>query len=235
MGRRVAHHAVIGRALADLELGLDEGDDRGAGLAPERGRDRPEDESERDERHVDHRQLDRLAEGLGAQGPDVRPIVDDDARIAGDPVGELAPTDINGVDPGGAALQQNIAEPPGRRAGIEADEPGRVDPERVKGRHELVTTATHVWIGGDERDREVGIDQVAGLPVEPGGVADPRPDLGGEDQGLGSGAAVGEAAFDDELVEALTDRAGGGMTHRAIVAQPPSRRLTRPPTERPDP
>ena len=53
MDRRVADDAVIRPAPARLELGLDEGDDRSVGAGPERRRDGPEDEPERDERDVD--------------------------------------------------------------------------------------------------------------------------------------------------------------------------------------
>ena len=160
--------------------------------------------------------------------------MDDDPRIASDPVGELAPPDIDRVDPRRSALEQDVAEAPGRGSGVEADEPRRIDPERVQGRRELVPAAADVRIGFDEADRDGSVDEVAGLPVEPSGVAASGPNLAGQDQGLGTRAALGQAAFDDELVETLTAAAHGCLAHGPIVSQPPSPRLNRcRPTEGP--
>jgi hypothetical protein len=226
---RVADDAMIGAALADLELGLHESDDRATGrpgAVPEGRGDRTQHESQRDEGNVDHSEVDRLAQGLRRQVPGVQPIVDDDPRIAGDPVGELAAPDIDRVDPGRAALQQDIAEAAGRGASVEADPAGRIDPERIEGRGELATAPTDIRIPLDERDREPTVDQVARLAIGPRGVALPGPDPAGEDQRLGSGARLGQATLDEELVQALAGRSvGRRATHPGIVAQRPSPRL----------
>ena len=47
---------------------------------------------------------------------------------------ELAVADVDGDDARGAALEQHLGEPAGRRAGIQGDPPGRVDRERVERR-----------------------------------------------------------------------------------------------------
>jgi hypothetical protein len=156
--------------------------------------------------------------------------MDDDAWVAADAIGQLAPPDVDGVDPDGAALEEDIGEAAGRGAGIEADEPGRVDRERVEGRRELVAAAAHVWIGLDEADLDRGVDEIAGLPIETRRITGTGPDLAREDQCLRSGARLGQPTLDDELVEPLTGAgtASRGLAHRAIVSQPTSRRLTRP-------
>ena len=224
--RGVADDAVVGAPPAGLELRLDQGDDRGRGPGPERRGDGTKNEGQGDEGHIDDGQLDRLAEGVRRQETGVRPVVNDDPRIPGDSIGEQASPNVDRVDPGSVPLEQHVTEAPRRRSGIEADETGRIDPERVEGRGELVAPAADVRIALDEPDREIGIDQVAGLPIEPGAVAGPGPDLAREDQSLRPGAAVRQAALDDELVEALAAATSVGVAHPAIVAQPTSRRLT---------
>ena len=130
--------------------------------------------------------------------------MDDDPRVAGERVGELAPPDVDGVDAGGAALEQDVGEAAGRRADVEADEPRRVDAERVERGGELVAAAADVRVALRRPSIATsGVDEVAGLPVEPPGVARPDADLAGEDQGLGPRPGLGEAALDEELVQAL--------------------------------
>ena len=137
----------------------------------------PRTSDERDERDVDDGEVDGLAEGLAGQVPGVRPVVDDDPRVAGDRVRQLTPPDVDGVDAGRAALEQDVGEAAGRRAGVEADEPRRVDAERVERGGELVAAAADVRVALHDRDRDVRLDEVAGLPVEPPGIARPDADL----------------------------------------------------------
>jgi hypothetical protein len=220
----VSDDAVIRGALADLELGLHEGHDWRTSGAKGR-RNRPEHELEGDERHVDDGEVDGLAKGLGGQRPGVQPVMDHDPRISGDPIGELSPPDIDRVNTGRPALEEHVAEPAGRRARIQADEPGGVDRECVQGGCELVAAAADVWLSRHELDLEIGVDEIARLAVDARGVAAARPDLAGEDQGLRPRAALRKATLDDELVEPLADALRGGVAHRPIVAQRPWRRL----------
>ena len=228
MDRRIADDAAIRASPSDFELRLHEGDDAEVRAVRERRGDRAEDQPERDERDVDDGEPDSLAERRRRQVPGVESIVDDDPRIAGDTVRELPSTDVDRVDPSGVPLQQDVGEAAGRGAGVEADLSGWVDRERVEGRRELGSAATHVGLGGDELDREVRLDDVTRLPVDAGGVARSRPDPAAEDEGLGSRACVGKTPLDDELVEPLsgTGAASRRGAHRAIVAQRPSPRLT---------
>jgi hypothetical protein len=86
----------------------------------------------------------RVARG---QVPGVRPVVDDDARVAGDPVGELAPPDVDGMDPGRAALEQHVREAAGRSPGVEADEPAGSIANASRAACELVTAPADVRSG----------------------------------------------------------------------------------------
>ena len=228
MGGRVADDAAVGAAAPHLELGLDERDDRGAAVRAERRRDRTQDEPERDERDVDHREIDRLAERRRVEMAGVQAIMDDHPPVAGERSGELATPHVDGVDPGRAALEEDVGEATGRGPRVERDEARRVDPERVERGGELVAAATDVRLARDELDRRVRIDEIARLPVEPGRIAGAGPDAAGEDQRLGPGPAVGEAALDDELVETLSGSGAASRrgAHPAIVAQRPSPRLT---------
>ena len=231
MGGRIPDHAVIRRTLADLELRLDQGHDvgpRAAGSGPQRRGDGSQDEAERDERHVDDGQVDRLADEISGQRPRVRAVVDDDPGIPGDPVRKLASTDVDGVDPGRAALEQHVREAARRRARVETDEPRGVDREGVERGRELVPAATDVGLLGGQLDRQVRFHEVACLAIESRAVAVPGPDLAAEDQRLGTRPAVRETAVDEELIETLPTATDGGMAHPVIVAQPPSPRLNRP-------
>jgi hypothetical protein len=230
VNRRVANDAMIRPAPADLELRLHESDDRAAGpLSFPQGRgDRPEDQCQGDERDVDHREIDRLAQGVAGQRPGVRPVVDDDPRVPGNPVRKLAATHVDGMDPGGAPLEKDVAEATCRCADIQAHPAGRVDPEGLERCGQLVPAATDVRIPLDQADRHLAVDEITRLAIRSGGVAVTGPDLAGKDQCLGLRARLGQTTLDEELIETLAERSfGRRATHRAIVAQPSSPRLTR--------
>jgi len=134
---------------------------------------------------------------------------------------------VDRMDPRGAPLEQHVRESAGRRARVQGDQASRIDPERVERRGELVTAATHERIRLHDAQREGPVDQVAGLAIGPSAVTLARPDLAGEDQRLGPGARLGQAALDEELVETLAGGSfGSRAAHPAIVAQPSSPRLT---------
>ena len=98
MDRRVADDAVVGPAPAGLELGLDQRDDRGR-PAPSVEATGPRTSVERDERHVDRGDVDRLGQASAAvRVAGVRPLHRDDPRVAPERLGELAAADVESVD-----------------------------------------------------------------------------------------------------------------------------------------
>src|ERR1700716_4583650 len=65
---------------------------------------------------------------------------------------QLVAADIHGVDPAGAAREQDFGEPAGRSADIETDAPARVEQgiaaEMIEGGRELYAAARHVGMRG---------------------------------------------------------------------------------------
>ena len=132
MKNRIANHPTRPDApLADFELGFDQGEQ----AAPRRHK--VEGGGKRgfkaDEADVTGDQGHRLCDLVGRQITGVRPLEDDDALIFTQSPGELPVTDIDGVNPGRAARQEDISKSPGRRAEIEADPSGDIDAEVGQG------------------------------------------------------------------------------------------------------
>ena len=141
--RRVAHDAVVGAALAGLELRLDQRDDRrraGASVGATGPRTRS---SEMNETSIVARSIGSgSVAAVSVAG--VRPLHRDDARVAPERFGELAATHVESVDARRAALQQDVGEAAGRGTDVEARPSRRVDLERVERRRELVAAAADV-------------------------------------------------------------------------------------------
>ena len=184
-----------------------------------------EHESERDERHVERDQADRLWEGVRGQGPGVRPFHGDDPRILAQGFGELGAPDVEGVDALGAALQQDIGKATGRRTDVEADAAARVDLERIEGSGKLVAATRDVRVPLDEIKRRRRIEEIAGLAVPSRSVPLADTHLAGQHERLRTGARLDQAALDEELVESDAGPLRRRRAHPAIVAQRPSPRL----------
>ena len=73
----------------------------------------------------------------------VHPLVDDDARILPQFPGELAMSDIDGVNPRRAARQQHVGKAAGRGADVEGRLAIDRDPEMIEGMGELDAPARH--------------------------------------------------------------------------------------------
>ena len=84
---------------------------------------------------------------VGGQRPGVGPLHRDHPRVASERLGELSAADVERVDPGRAALEQDVGEAAGRRPDVEGDPTRRVDLERVERRGELVAAAADERIG----------------------------------------------------------------------------------------
>ena len=89
------------------------------------------------------------------EGPGVRPLHRDHARISPEWLGELAAPDVDRVDASRPALEQDVGEPAGRRADVEAHAIRRVDPERVERRRELVPAPADVRLGRGDLERRL--------------------------------------------------------------------------------
>ena len=77
----------------------------------------------------------------GSSSRALRAVEARDARVAGDPVVQLAAADVQGDDPRGAALQQAVGEAAGRGADVERVRARDVPAEPVEHRRELVAAA----------------------------------------------------------------------------------------------
>ena len=125
-------------------------------------------------------------------------------------------------------------KPPVDAPDVQADQARGIDLERVERGGELVAAAADVRLALRDRDgRVAGSSRSPGLQVRARGVALAHPDLAGEDQCLGPRPRLGEAALDEELVQALSGRLAAGVPRRSrahprIVAQPASPRITSP-------
>src|SRR4029078_4850833 len=92
----------------------------------------------------------------------------------------------HGADVRRTALKNYAGTPAGRRADIERETAGRVDPERVQRGGELVSAPADVRLRRLDDDRRGRGDEVTRLVVAPGRVALADPHLAREDQGLGA-------------------------------------------------
>ena len=106
----------------------------------------------------------------GGEPARVRPLERDDPGIRAELFGELTATHVESIDTRRTALQQHVREAAGRSADVEADEPGRVDPERVERGGQLVATPAHVRVR--LRDRRASPLHRPGRPAS--GRAGPR-------------------------------------------------------------
>ncbi len=110
---------------------------------------------------------------------------------------QLAVADVERDHARGAALEQHVGEPAGRRADVEAVEPGDVETERVERIRELVPGTRDVRRRRLDLERRVLVHLLAGLRVarhEPG-----------HHERLGLRARLGEAALDEQHVEPLAE------------------------------
>jgi hypothetical protein len=119
----------------------------------------------------------------------------------------------------GAAPQQHVGEAAGRGADVERDQAGWIEVEVIEGMGKLDAAARDIrLLVLAQLEREVGGDLLARL-VE---TAFARKDPAGEDQRLGSGAALDQPALDQQLIEPdLSARAAGSQVRRAPASDRP--------------
>jgi hypothetical protein len=218
--RRIAYHAALADlTLADLELRFDQrhqpGVRRGEG---ERRRER---QLQRDEAHIRDHHFDLLRDLGAGEAARILPLQHVHARIVAQPPVELAVADVDGKDTPGAAPQQHVGKAAGRGADVERAHAGRIEAKMVEGVGELDAATRDVrLLVLAQREREVGSDLLTRL-VE---TAFARKDPAGENQRLGSGAAQGQPALDQQLIEpGLPARAADSQLRRAPASGRPWR------------
>ena len=198
MQRRVAHDAAFPHLpLADFELRLDEGDERGARCRQRQ--DGGKNFFERDEAGVAGDEIGGLRHLFAAELAGVYAFEHDDARIVAEFPGELAAPHVHGIDLGGAALEQHVGEAARRGADVEADHALGIDGETIEAVGELQAAARRVRmrLALDLERRVVGNGRARLLQAPRSGK-----DAAGHDEGLGLGARLRQAALDEELIEA---------------------------------
>ena len=115
---------------------------------------------------------------------------------------QLPASDIDRVDELGAALQQHLREAAGGGADIEADAAARIEAEMIERRGELHPAARDVRMRRCRAQARIHRDRLRCL-AHGDVVGD---DQAGRDRGLRLGAAVEQAALDQQAIGAL---AGG--------------------------
>ena len=102
------------------------------------------DRTQRDERNVGNAEIGARVERAGLDLADVRPLHHGHARVLAQGPRDLGAPDVDRVYVLGAALQQTVGEPTGRRAHIDRATALHVDRERVEPARQLVTAARHI-------------------------------------------------------------------------------------------
>ena len=105
---------------------------------------------------------------------------------------QLVAPDVDGVNPGRPAREQNLGEPARRGADIKADEVARIDIESVEPPLELQARPRDPRMGGARLDGRLGVDQLGGLRHDDA-IGDNQSRLDG---GARLGPALEQAAFD---------------------------------------
>ena len=193
--------ALPDRLGPDLELRLDQGDQLGpsAGQA-ESSRQRL---GQADEADVGDDQVRRIGYQGGGQTAGVDALQRDHPWIAGQAGMQLAAADVDGVDPGRAALQADLGEPAGRGADVQHRAPLQRHRPQVEGADQLQGPAADIGMGGDRLDGRTPVDHVGGLGE--GAPVDAHPAR--LDGGAGLGAAVEQALFDQDDIRAFLAQA----------------------------
>ena len=98
-------------------------------------------EPQGNERKIRDGELDRAAERVRGQGAHIGAFHDRDPLIGAKRPGELAVTDVDGIDMSGAGPQQHIGETAGRGTGVETPPPGHSEATEGRERTAQLVTA----------------------------------------------------------------------------------------------
>ena len=146
MHSRIAHNALFADLfLAGFKLGLDEADD--LSVLPQQLPHGGQNDPERDERHVDDRQIQRLAEIVRRDIADVRPLHHDHARIFPNFPRKLPVSHVDGKYLLCPLLEQAVGKAAGGRAGVAANESRHIHAEIAQRLFELQAAAADIRAG----------------------------------------------------------------------------------------
>jgi hypothetical protein len=134
----VAHPAAARVAPRHLELRLDQ--HQGLAARGQQPRHRRQDRRQRDERQVAHQPRHLLRQPLEVARVD--PVHHHHAGIGLQALVQEPPAHVHRVHPAGAAVQQHLGEPPGRRAEVRAGAAGGVERQGVERGEQLAGAAT---------------------------------------------------------------------------------------------
>ncbi len=101
------------------------------------------------------------------EGPGVPSLQAGDPGIVPERGMKLLAPHIDGVDMGRAALEQDIREPAGGRADVEADPPRRLEPEGVEGSLQLQSAPRYEGVGRRGGDARIPLEEVGGTQHRP--------------------------------------------------------------------
>src|SRR5262245_28125952 len=145
---RIAHDASFRAPGARLELRFDERKQTGRGAQQREGG--RQGELERDEAHIDDGEVWPLGQPRRIEGANVRCLERNDLRSATQASMQLVATHIDGIDPPGAACQQDLGKAAGRGADVETHTVARVEQrigaEMIECGRELYAAARHVRV-----------------------------------------------------------------------------------------
>lgn len=180
---------------AGFEVGFKE--DHAVGGRGQEGKDRRDNFQNRNKRDVHDQEADRFRDIFRGEGPGVGAFEEDNVRTVPQFGVELAVSDIDGVDSGRAAIEEDLSKPAAARADVQADFAGAGDLKPLKGRRQFFRAAADPLRPRFDPDFGVGIDRMAGLVASESLDLD----LAGEDRGLGFGAGFEKSALNEDLVK----------------------------------
>ena len=199
MHRRVSDNALFPDVLLpSLKLRLDQAKHLSRRL--QQLLDRRQHDPQRDERHIDHREVERFAEILRRHIADVRPLHYNDARVRADLPRQLPIAHIDGKYLTRPLLEQTIGKSARRRAGVAAHIARRVNAEVAQRLFELQSAAAHIRAHvpahldlGFKRDIHASLVGLLAVHI----------DLARHDDGLRPAAGLREPALHQQHVQPL--------------------------------
>ncbi len=143
MNGRVTDHALFSYlVLARFKLRLDKA--YHLALRLQKRADRAQNETERNEAQIGNSNVHLLRDLFMRNIADIRPLHADDVRIGAEAPGKLTVADIDGIDLGRTALQQNVRESAGGSAAVDAHGVFHIDGKHTQRLFELPPAAADI-------------------------------------------------------------------------------------------